>query len=107
MPLRWVDLGGLYVIPVTITALPVTITLTSDHYGITLTVLRRLQCKPLETVSLNLQLANWLKYLDFMEKKGNATATLIVYERCLVPCASYPGEMDDPLVYLVVEIFSR
>jgi hypothetical protein len=38
------------------------------------------------------QLTNWLKYLDYVEAKGNDTATVVLFERCLVPCASYPGE---------------
>ena len=38
------------------------------------------------------QLTNWLKYLDYIEAKSDTTAIIILYERCLVPCASYPGE---------------
>lgn len=48
--------------------------------------------QPLLTFTQTLQLTNWLKYLDYMENKGDVAATTIVYERCLVPCASYPGE---------------
>ena len=43
--------------------------------------------KPLDGV----QLFNWIKYLDFMEGRGEPTATQTVYERCLVACANYPG----------------
>ena len=43
------------------------------------------------------QLTNWIKYLDFMESKGVPAATVVIYERCLVPCASYPGERGCPL----------
>lgn len=41
----------------------------------------------------HLQLANWVRYLDYMETHGPEAlgATVIVYERCLVACASYPG----------------
>lgn len=38
------------------------------------------------------QLANWSRYLDFMDKKGDAGAAVRLYERCVVPCASYPGD---------------
>ncbi|KAK9805742.1 hypothetical protein WJX73_004772 [Symbiochloris irregularis] len=41
--------------------------------------------KPLDTA----QLSNWTRYLDFAEKAGDPGATLRLYERCLVPCASY------------------
>ncbi len=72
--------------------------------------------KPLDTA----QLSNWVRYLGHVEKaaaaaaankdeeedekKGDAAAVggggvvpevaaaVLVYERCLVPCASYPGE---------------
>ena len=37
------------------------------------------------------QLSAWVKYLDFSEARGNSAATVTLYERCLVPCASYPG----------------
>jgi hypothetical protein len=43
--------------------------------------------KPLDAA----QLANWAKYLDYIEARGDAAATVILYERCLVACASYPG----------------
>lgn len=36
------------------------------------------------------QLANWHKYLDFMEKEGDRTKTVLLYERCVIPCALYP-----------------
>mmetsp|Transcript_13127 Transcript_13127/g.35089 ORF Transcript_13127/g.35089 Transcript_13127/m.35089 type:complete len:479 (+) Transcript_13127:5054-6490(+) len=38
------------------------------------------------------QLANWVRYLDHMESKKDASVSDVatVYERCLVPCASYP-----------------
>ena len=42
------------------------------------------------------QLTNWIKYLDYMEGKGVTAATVVIYERCLVPCASYPGERATP-----------
>lgn len=38
------------------------------------------------------QLTNWCKYLDFIEAEGDTAAAITVYERCLVPCANYPGE---------------
>ncbi|KAF5840473.1 hypothetical protein DUNSADRAFT_16564 [Dunaliella salina] len=44
--------------------------------------------KPLDSS----QLANWVRYLDHMESKKDASVSDVatVYERCLVPCASYP-----------------
>ena len=48
--------------------------------------------EPQHTPMTILQLTNWLKFIEYMENKGDVTATTIVYERCLVPCASYPGE---------------
>ncbi len=42
-----------------------------------------------------LQLANWVRYLDHMESKAEVSPSdiITVYERCLVPCASYPGAL--------------
>lgn len=42
--------------------------------------------KPLD----DLQLANWHRYLDFIEKEGDFTKTVKLYERCLIACANYP-----------------
>eukprot|EP00897_Mesotaenium_endlicherianum_P007624 jgi/Mesen1/6890/ME000353S05909 len=42
--------------------------------------------KPLD----ELQLANWQRYLDFIEKEGDLAKIINLYERCLIPCASYP-----------------
>ncbi|KAI3466792.1 hypothetical protein Pfo_023455, partial [Paulownia fortunei] len=36
------------------------------------------------------QLNNWHLYLDFIEKRDNLDWAMKLYERCLVPCASYP-----------------
>ena len=44
--------------------------------------------KPLDA----LQLSTWSRYLDFMDQKGDAGAAVRLYERCVVPCASYPGK---------------
>lgn len=43
--------------------------------------------KPLEAE----QLLTWWLFLDEVEAEGNETATYGLFERCLVPCASYPG----------------
>jgi pre-mRNA-processing factor 39 len=45
--------------------------------------------KPLDA----LQLHNWAKYLDFAEARGDQTGAIMLYERCLVACASYPGRV--------------
>ncbi len=37
------------------------------------------------------QLVNWMRYLDYIEQKDDHPSTIRLYERCLVPCASYPG----------------
>jgi pre-mRNA-processing factor 39 len=37
------------------------------------------------------QLSNWVAYLDWVEAKGDVAAAIHLYERCLVPCANYPG----------------
>jgi pre-mRNA-processing factor 39 len=37
------------------------------------------------------QLLTWWLYLDAVEAEGDATTTYGLFERCLVPCASYPG----------------
>ncbi|KXZ54454.1 hypothetical protein GPECTOR_4g1005 [Gonium pectorale] len=42
--------------------------------------------KPLDGV----QLFNWIRYLDYIEGRGDHTATVTVFERCLVACANYP-----------------
>eukprot|EP00798_Chlamydomonas_sp_ICE-L_P021455 gene21455-28424_t len=42
--------------------------------------------KPLDST----QLATWIKFLDFLEKQGDNETCQTTYERCLVPCASYP-----------------
>ncbi|XP_068666839.1 pre-mRNA-processing factor 39-2 [Aristolochia californica] len=36
------------------------------------------------------QLQNWHQYLDFVETLGDFDWTVKLYERCLIPCASYP-----------------
>ena len=43
------------------------------------------------------QLVNWMRYLDYIEQKDDHPSTIRLYERCLVPCASYPGEQLRPL----------
>jgi hypothetical protein len=50
--------------------------------------------------STQLQLANWVRYLDHMESKPEASVSdvAVVYESCLVPCASYPGVRPGGLV---------
>lgn len=35
------------------------------------------------------QLENWNRYLDFVEKNGDFDWAVKLYERCLIPCASY------------------
>ncbi|KAH7440208.1 hypothetical protein KP509_04G096600 [Ceratopteris richardii] len=42
--------------------------------------------KPLDDA----QLANWHRYLDFMEKEGDFAKVVKLYERCLIACANYP-----------------
>ncbi|EFJ41464.1 hypothetical protein VOLCADRAFT_107666 [Volvox carteri f. nagariensis] len=42
--------------------------------------------KPLDGV----QLFNWIRYLDYVEGRSDYTATVTLYERCLVACANYP-----------------
>eukprot|EP00249_Psilotum_nudum_P022185 c28411_g1_i1 orf=1180-2937(+) len=42
--------------------------------------------KPLDDV----QLANWHRYLDFIEKEGDFEKTVKLFERCLIACANYP-----------------
>lgn len=37
------------------------------------------------------QLVTWNQYLDYVEQLGDPGATLRLYERCLVACASYAG----------------
>jgi hypothetical protein len=37
------------------------------------------------------QLTTWAKYLDYSEALGDDAATVRLFERCLVACASYPG----------------
>ena len=37
------------------------------------------------------QLLTWWLFLDAVQAEGDATATYGLFERCLVPCASYPG----------------
>lgn len=41
------------------------------------------------------QLVNWMRYLDYIEQKDDHPSTIRLYERCLVPCASYPGQAPD------------
>ncbi|XP_022927451.1 uncharacterized protein LOC111434274 isoform X2 [Cucurbita moschata] len=36
------------------------------------------------------QLKNWHSYLDFLEMYGDFDWAVKLYERCLIPCASYP-----------------
>ncbi|KAK9866987.1 hypothetical protein WJX84_003162 [Apatococcus fuscideae] len=36
------------------------------------------------------QLVNWMRYLDYIEQRDDHPSTIRLYERCLVPCASYP-----------------
>jgi pre-mRNA-processing factor 39 len=48
--------------------------------------------KPLDAV----QLANWSRYLDYSQANDDEGATLRLYERCLVACASYPGAAPYP-----------
>jgi hypothetical protein len=43
--------------------------------------------KPLDAA----QLRNWAAYLDWQEAQGDMGLTVRLYERCCVPCASYPG----------------
>ncbi|KAL8507245.1 hypothetical protein ACS0TY_017967 [Phlomoides rotata] len=38
----------------------------------------------------NDQLNNWHLYLDFIEKEDNMDWAMKLYERCLIPCATYP-----------------
>ncbi|CAK9216808.1 unnamed protein product [Sphagnum troendelagicum] len=42
--------------------------------------------KPLD----DMQLGNWHRYLDFIEKEGDLDRTVKLYERCLIACANYP-----------------
>ncbi|KAJ7296353.1 hypothetical protein O6H91_Y128900 [Diphasiastrum complanatum] len=42
--------------------------------------------KPLDDT----QLANWHRYLDFIEKEGEYEKIVKLYERCLIACANYP-----------------
>ncbi|WIA42897.1 hypothetical protein OEZ86_008812 [Tetradesmus obliquus] len=42
--------------------------------------------KPLDAA----QLRNWAAYLDWQEAQGELGLTVRLYERCCVPCASYP-----------------
>lgn len=44
--------------------------------------------KPLDPA----QLTNWEHYLAWSESQREAGATVALFERCLVPCANYPGE---------------
>ena len=37
------------------------------------------------------QLGAWNNYIDYILKKEDAGAIVRLFERCLVPCASYPG----------------
>ncbi|XP_024539541.1 pre-mRNA-processing factor 39 isoform X1 [Selaginella moellendorffii] len=36
------------------------------------------------------QLANWHKYLDFVEKEADMQKVVKLFERCLIACANYP-----------------
>ncbi|XP_024519001.1 pre-mRNA-processing factor 39 isoform X1 [Selaginella moellendorffii] len=42
--------------------------------------------KPLD----DLQLLNWHRYLDFLEKEGDFDKIVKAYERCVIACANYP-----------------
>ncbi|KAL2623375.1 hypothetical protein R1flu_003580 [Riccia fluitans] len=42
--------------------------------------------KPLD----DMQLGNWHRYLDFIEKEGDSGKVVKLYERCLIACANYP-----------------
>jgi pre-mRNA-processing factor 39 len=44
--------------------------------------------KPLDAA----QLRNWAAYLGWQEAQGDLGLTVRLYERCCVPCASYPGD---------------
>jgi pre-mRNA-processing factor 39 len=37
------------------------------------------------------QLTNWVAYLDWQQQQGDVAAMQRLFERCLVPCANYPG----------------
>jgi pre-mRNA-processing factor 39 len=37
------------------------------------------------------QLSNWVAYLDWQQQQGDVGAMQRLFERCLVPCANYPG----------------
>ena len=43
--------------------------------------------KPLDDA----QVANWERYLSHEESVGDAASVVRLYERCLIPCASYPA----------------
>jgi hypothetical protein len=47
----------------------------------------------------SVQLLTWWMYLDAVEGEGDVMTTYSLFERCLVPCASYPG-MCSRLVHL-------
>ncbi|CAM6096792.1 unnamed protein product [Calypogeia fissa] len=42
--------------------------------------------KPLD----DMQLGNWHRYLEFIEKEGDTEKVVKLYERCLIACANYP-----------------
>ena len=45
------------------------------------------------------QLAAWWQYLDAVAAAGDETALYGLHERCLVPCASYPGLYPGPYLH--------
>jgi pre-mRNA-processing factor 39 len=52
--------------------------------------------KPLDDA----QRQNWKKYLDFEEQEGDVARIYALYERCLVPCASYESFWERYALYL-------
>ncbi|KAM2475396.1 hypothetical protein TB2_007893 [Malus domestica] len=42
--------------------------------------------RPLNSVELE----NWTSYLDFIEREGDLSKVVKLYERCLIACANYP-----------------
>lgn len=52
------------------------------------------------------QLLTWWLFLDDVQAKGDEHATYGLFERCLVPCASYPGAPPCPCLPAVCAIAS-
>ena len=48
------------------------------------------------------QLGAWNNYIDYILKKEDAGAIVRLFERCLVPCASYPGTSSACIRYSTV-----